>query len=180
MLRPIILITIAAAALALAGGVAYAIIPDSQGVIHACYKTENGQLRVVDGDGCTPSETPLSWNQTGPPGPPGPSHVFIAKADLPVALGTSDTSVVALSVPAGSYAISAKVVVIGVPANGSCLLTTGDLSLGTLGNGYAVLALQDAAAFTSQTVIRLACKSTVSPAFAERAVLSATQVGGVN
>jgi hypothetical protein len=24
--------------------------PDSEGVIHACYKTDGGQLRVVDGE----------------------------------------------------------------------------------------------------------------------------------
>jgi hypothetical protein len=63
---------IAAAAAALVGGAAYATIPDGQGTIHACYKTENGQLRVVDADPCHPSETALTWNQTGPQGPPGP------------------------------------------------------------------------------------------------------------
>jgi Collagen triple helix repeat (20 copies) len=64
-----------AGALALAAGVAYATIPDNQGVIHACYKIDNGQLRVVDTDGggsCGPSESALAWNQTGPPGAPGP------------------------------------------------------------------------------------------------------------
>jgi hypothetical protein len=33
--------------IALAGGIAYATIPDSVGVIHGCYGT-NGQLRVID------------------------------------------------------------------------------------------------------------------------------------
>ena len=58
-----------------AGGVAYAMIPDSSGVIHGCYKKNNGQLRVLDpsADSCLPSESPLSWSQTGPPGPKGPT-----------------------------------------------------------------------------------------------------------
>src|SRR4029450_4111131 len=55
-------------AVALAAGVAYATIPDGQGVIHACYKTDNGQLRIVDDAGCNPSETSRSWRQVGPGG----------------------------------------------------------------------------------------------------------------
>jgi hypothetical protein len=61
----------AAALLALGAGVAYATIPDSQGVIRACYKTNKGDIRVVDSGACAPGESPLSWNQTGPPGPAG-------------------------------------------------------------------------------------------------------------
>jgi hypothetical protein len=58
-----------------AGGVAYASIPDSSGVIHGCYKTSNGQLRVIDtglGQTCH-NENAISWSQQGPPGPPGPA-----------------------------------------------------------------------------------------------------------
>jgi len=57
-----------------AGGIAYASIPDSSGVIHGCYAKINGQLRVIDTDAggkCTSGEKSLSWNQTGPQGPPG-------------------------------------------------------------------------------------------------------------
>jgi hypothetical protein len=72
-MRTKVFIAIAAtAALALAGGVAYGMIPDDQGVIHACYKTATGQLRVVDATDCLPAESPLSWNQAGPQGPTGP------------------------------------------------------------------------------------------------------------
>ena len=75
-------------ALLLAGGVAYATVPDGNGVIHGCYaKTSNGQalagsLRVVDtgmGQSCQSNENALSWNQqgvkgaTGPQGPAGPA-----------------------------------------------------------------------------------------------------------
>jgi hypothetical protein len=36
-----------ALARALAAGIAYAAIPDSGGVIHACFKSNNGQVRLV-------------------------------------------------------------------------------------------------------------------------------------
>ena len=61
--------------------IAYATIPDSSGVIHGCYKTSNGSLRVIDSPAvqCDPrNETAISWSQTGPqgsqgaPGPEGP------------------------------------------------------------------------------------------------------------
>ena len=57
-----------------AGGIAYASIPDGTGVIHGCYKTTGGSLRVIDtsvGGTCNSSETPLSWSQTGPKGATG-------------------------------------------------------------------------------------------------------------
>jgi hypothetical protein len=71
-----------------AGGIAYAAIPDSGGVIHACYLKSagaqpQGALRVIDsgkGQTCKTTETALNFNQkgqkgavgaTGPAGPKG-------------------------------------------------------------------------------------------------------------
>lgn len=57
-----------------AAGVAYAAIPSSTGVISGCYNNRTGALRVIDAEAgamCTTRETPISWNQQGPPGPPG-------------------------------------------------------------------------------------------------------------
>jgi len=68
----VVIAVMVAAFLTFAAGVAYAMIPDGQGVIHGCSKNDNGQLRVIDSGGCAPSEKPLSWSQTGPQGPPGP------------------------------------------------------------------------------------------------------------
>lgn len=67
---------VAAAFVALAaiavGGIAYASIPDSKGVIHGCYRKTTGRLIVIDsGKGCEEGWTPLNWSQTGPAGPPG-------------------------------------------------------------------------------------------------------------
>jgi Collagen triple helix repeat (20 copies) len=74
-LRPSPALVVAVAALVIAlGGVAYATIPDSSGVIHGCYGPL-GVLRVIDpstGAHCTALETPIQWNQTGPQGPAGP------------------------------------------------------------------------------------------------------------
>ncbi len=68
---------VAAAVIVFAGVVAYASIPDANGVIHGCYKKSGGTLRVIDSavERCGASETPLNWNQTGPQGPQGPQGV---------------------------------------------------------------------------------------------------------
>ena len=64
-------------AAAIAGGVAYATIPDSNGVIHGCYQSSSGVLRVigtsptVGGGKCSSTEKPLDWNQKGPTGAKG-------------------------------------------------------------------------------------------------------------
>jgi len=47
-----------------------AAIPDPNGVIHACYRS-NGNLRLVDKSTCAAGETTISWNQTGAQGPQG-------------------------------------------------------------------------------------------------------------
>jgi hypothetical protein len=67
------LIGLVAALLGLAGGVAYATIPGSDGVIHGCYAKSGGALRVLDASvtGCKSGETSLDWNVRGPAGPQG-------------------------------------------------------------------------------------------------------------
>jgi hypothetical protein len=73
--RRVSLAVTAAVVAVIAGGVGYAVADiGGGGVINGCYKSMNGQLRVIDPaiDGCHPSETPISWSQTGPQGPRGP------------------------------------------------------------------------------------------------------------
>jgi hypothetical protein len=68
----------AASVLLVAGGVAYATIPDSNSVIHSCYATKGGGLRVIDtgaGESCNPKESPLDWNAQGPKGDQGPAGI---------------------------------------------------------------------------------------------------------
>jgi hypothetical protein len=72
--RRVALAITAVAVVAIAGGVTYAVAEiGSGGVINGCYKAVNGQLRLVDPvvDNCLPSETPISWGQTGTQGPKG-------------------------------------------------------------------------------------------------------------
>jgi hypothetical protein len=47
--------------------VALATIPDANNVIHACYVAASGQVRLIDSPAtsCRPSETALSWGQSG-------------------------------------------------------------------------------------------------------------------
>jgi hypothetical protein len=64
----------AAALLVTAGGIAYATIPSTGGVISGCYEKRTGLLRVIDaasGKTCMSFETPISWNQKGEQGLPG-------------------------------------------------------------------------------------------------------------
>jgi hypothetical protein len=94
------LVALAASVLVLGGGIAYASIPDSGGVIHACYAQKDGSLRVIDSPSqtCGSKETALSWNAQGPQGPqgaPGPQGP-------PGANGVSGYEVVTVHDPAPS------------------------------------------------------------------------------
>ncbi len=75
-MRKIVTTTAVAAAVLGITGTALASIPDSGGVIHGCYGTKLGTLRVIDtgaGQACVKGETGLNWNQTGPQGATGPA-----------------------------------------------------------------------------------------------------------
>ena len=57
-----------------ATGIAYAAIPDPDGVIHGCVGKGNGAMRVIDpstGASCTSQETALNFSQRGPAGVSG-------------------------------------------------------------------------------------------------------------
>jgi hypothetical protein len=57
---------------AMGGGAYAALSPVHNGVIHTCYRTGNGTLRVVRaGARCTRRERALAFNQRGPVGPRG-------------------------------------------------------------------------------------------------------------
>ena len=67
----VVLAVTAVAIVAIAGAATYAVAEiGGGGVIGGCFKSENGQLRLIDPatDRCHPSETALSWSQTGPQG----------------------------------------------------------------------------------------------------------------
>ncbi|HEV2373659.1 MAG TPA: hypothetical protein VGS19_15985 [Streptosporangiaceae bacterium] len=57
------------------GGLAWASIPDGNGVFNARVDNTSGAVRIIDTttQTCGTSETPIAWNQQGPAGPQGPS-----------------------------------------------------------------------------------------------------------
>jgi hypothetical protein len=77
--KRVVLIGAAAAALA-AAGIAYATIPDANGVYTACKLNVTGTIRLIDPSlgntsllgHCTSLEAQITWNQKGQQGPAGP------------------------------------------------------------------------------------------------------------
>jgi hypothetical protein len=142
-----------AAALAAAGGFAYAQVTDDA-LIKACAKTDNGQLRLDRGGGCLASEDALQWNQTGPQGPqgvpgpqgpPGISHVderfFVRSlADpgtwLPIVSGTWPdvrpfmTHVLTMHLDKGNYAVTAEVIAENGSGHGIVVCLLGNSTVG--------------------------------------------------
>lgn len=66
----------AMAGVVLAGGAAVGVaaIPSTDGTISGCYKTNTGDLRVIDAgaESCKNGERAIQWNQAGAAGPQGP------------------------------------------------------------------------------------------------------------
>ena len=79
MTRPVViplvaLVLIAGSSLAFASRPKSASIPDSNGVIHGCFRKSDGRLRAIStdrGQTCARGERKLNWNQTGTPGQDG-------------------------------------------------------------------------------------------------------------
>lgn len=110
---------LAAGAIAVLAGVAWSVIPSTDGEIWACYKKSSGIVRIVDEtQSCTREETRISWNQEGlqglpgvpgeqgDKGDPGPAgmavggYVQLTLEDHdPVTLVASQTTVASLTLP---------------------------------------------------------------------------------
>lgn len=136
----VILAALVVVVAAAAGGIAYASIPDSSGVIHACFnpgaasKSNGTELKIIDSDvvSCGKGQQEVVWNETGPQGekgdtgetgdkgdtgdtgPAGPSAAFTNYGGFrTIAPGTTQT-VASVTVPAGSYVLLGAVDVIGI------------------------------------------------------------------
>jgi hypothetical protein len=167
-------VRLAAAALAtaaLAGtGIAWAAIPGSDGVIHACYKDGNGALRVVSVVGsCHGHETPIDLG--------GPSHGYAISnpGDVTFSASTS-VSILKLGLPAGTFLVHAKTNLINLPGSDAVFVPC-DLRLGgastmldedrvvleapvTTAEAYeANVPLQAAVTLASPGVVELECAS---------------------
>jgi hypothetical protein len=120
------------------GGVAFAAIPDSNGLINACYDNATGAVRLVDaqpGNCSKTGETGISWNQTGPPGPPGSpgatgtpggSTAYVARGgdrlEARPRHNPITRTILRFDLPPGSYVVNARVGFAPDPAHGIGLL----------------------------------------------------------
>lgn len=129
------LIVASVIALVAVGGIAYAAIPDTGGVIHGCYDSR-GDLSVVDpgaGGSCATGDTALSWSQQGPQGAQGPAgRPGATPAESPprgysvvndrgatlTSQGRSRGEIAGLTLPAGSYFVFAKPMCCSSPRSG--------------------------------------------------------------
>jgi hypothetical protein len=157
LMRPGLVVLATTGTLIVAAGIAYAAIPDTSSVIHGCFKTNKGDLRVIDpsaGGSCLSSETPLNWNQTGPKGttgmtgaqgpvgsqgpqgqqgpqgPSGSSHGYSTYTNTIFVNGGAvfPTTVASLTVSAGNYVVWAH----GMGAANHDLTCSIDTSNGTV------------------------------------------------
>jgi len=153
-------------------------------VIHACYKNQNGQLRIVDTsqDTCKQNnETAISWNQSGQN--QGGATVYSAVNNNQVNISTppgQDTSgpfqVVALNNrPAGTYLVNAtessqqnfgflKCYVGTSPTSAYSVM--GEQGFGGNGLDWHV-AVTDTITLASPGTIALTCQTSWSPNFAD-------------
>ena len=220
------ILTLALLGVMAAVGVTYAAIPSSDGVIHSCYASGAGGLRVIDvqaGATCNKSEKSLNWNVQGPRGPVGPigpvgpvgpqgttgdagstgatgpqgpkgdtgptgpagasgaSDLYFAHDDRSESRTTSHLS---LSVPAGTYAITARAEVENETADqtlNDCSLSTGDyLNLDIAVGTRQTVTLLGAPKFDQPTEINLSCDTDSGGWFGTGFVISAIRVGAIN
>jgi len=142
---------VASAVIAVFGIIAFASIPDPDGVIHGCYKKSGGTLRVIDDttSQCdSRAETPIQWNQTGPQGPQGLTGPQ-GPAGYSLATGATSegvtlppgqfTQIVSKDLPAGNWVISANAIVAydGATAVPNLFLTSCQLRSGGAVIGFA-------------------------------------------
>jgi hypothetical protein len=87
---------------------------DADDVFNGCTKNSTGRLRpssvlVNATPACKANETPRTWNQSGQPGPTGPSDAFATYADeVPLPASGNFLTLAQLTLPAGQYVVTAR------------------------------------------------------------------------
>jgi hypothetical protein len=105
----------------------------------------------------------------GPTGPSGVSHAWVDRPSSDVALGSTDTTVAQVIVPAGTYIIFGKAAInngdTSNPALVNCDLSTGDTMQITLDSYYGgtsivvtPISVQDSSTFSATTAITMSCR----------------------
>jgi len=145
-----------------ATGFAYAQTSDSN-TIKACAQTVNGQLRLDPGGGCLGSEQAIQWNQVGPQGPSGTSHVDEwaryggIDGGTPIVSGVwpdirgHETTVLTFHLGKGQYLVSAEILAINNDGQGVVVCQTGN---DTLGITLAQAAVGNTAGFALQQTMQ--------------------------
>jgi len=173
---PALVISLVALAIAL-GGVASAAIPDSNGIINACYNVNgqgevgsNATLRVIDPTGggnpdttaCKNGEQGLTWNSGAALG-----------TDTGTAFSTNGGALCTIGqvtlTASHSSSVSVGVVANGIPANGQLLQIQNFPALYALigttygGNGTTTFALPDLRSITPNHMTYSICTAGVFP-----------------
>jgi len=78
------IVGVAVLGLVVGAGIAWATIPDANGVLHTCYKNNNWRVINAPPETCSPSETALDVN-------PGAVHAVIRTETHTIAPGASHT-----------------------------------------------------------------------------------------
>jgi hypothetical protein len=155
--RKTIIVGAVLAALA-AAGIAYATIPDANGVYTACKLNATGTIRLIDPSvgtasllgHCTSLETQISWNQKGQQGPAGPqgpagedgtngaaAGYSVSRSWFALPGGNGTTAVMQVALGAGSYIFTGSVTAevtsgVGSISSLECFLTSPEGQIGTI------------------------------------------------
>lgn len=188
-------VVLAAVALfAAAAGIAYATIPDGNGVYTACMLNKVGTVRLIDPSlpasnlmsHCTSFETQITFNKQGPQGLPGPAGTSDGyKASNYNPTGAGGTQSASLTLPAGKYVISAKAVVaFGSGGGALCELTTGNVAekdhSTASGNGSATLSNETVTDLPSGGTVQEGCVGPPPDGVVANVVITAISVDTVH
>jgi hypothetical protein len=84
--------------LAVVGGVAYASVPDSQGVIHGCRNLQSGIVKISETGECTSAEAAFDWVQSA-----GYEVYKTSPVEVTSGASATPTHVLMLTLPPGAY-----------------------------------------------------------------------------
>jgi hypothetical protein len=112
-------------------------------VLYACVNTTTNAWKYTTAVAACPAGfVKENWNQRGPRGPIGPSNGYSAFSDS-VSISTSETPVVNLTIPAGSFMVYAKAVAyIATPTSQDAMVCDlFDTNGSSIDQGYASVGL---------------------------------------
>jgi len=170
-----------------------ATIP-SGGVIHGCFNSRTGQLRVIDvdkGASCLASETALDWSQNGQSVEAwSDANDFAPSVARNTATNVSDwtlTTLVAVALPAGKFVVTAKTALLDQNENSTVYCALSD-SAGVIDWSWdssfddepATLAFEAAVTLSSPDTVALKCGSTGATTSADQSKIAAVKVGALH